>query len=191
MEIGFYHPERGYWQAIDVSKEPYEIVIEPERVEDDLDEKGEIIGTKIVPAVYGSTSQYDELVASYPEGTKEVPLKPGENFAWINDVWEATPPAPPPVREDISRRQFFEGLAEIKLITKDEAFDAVASGVIPPALMAIVNGMTDEDAKFKAKMLLAGATEYFRSHPLVMVFAVVQGMSEAEVDNFWRLCASL
>lgn len=60
MEQGFYHPLRGYWQAIS----------EPTA----------------------------DILASYPAGTVQVPIKPGENYAWDGVQW--MPPVPvPPTRE--------------------------------------------------------------------------------------------
>lgn len=56
MEVGFYHPDRGYWQAIEGD-----------------------------PAA---------LLATYPEGTVEVPVKPGENFEWHGGKWVYAAAAP-------------------------------------------------------------------------------------------------
>ena len=57
MEKGFFHPERGYWQA------------------------------KAEPSA--------EVLAAYPAGTVEVPLKPGANFEWVGGSWQVVPPVPP------------------------------------------------------------------------------------------------
>lgn len=77
------------------------------------------------------------------------------------------------------------------------ALDAAFALVLPPAdvlaevTKAIVDGMVDEDAAFEATMLLLGAGSFFRSHPLVLIFAMAQSMTEAKVDDFWRFCAGL
>lgn len=100
--------------------------------------------------------------------------------------------APPdPVPEEISRRQFYQGLAVAGMITKAEAISAIQGAALPAALKVIVDGMVDDDAAFEATMLLLGAGSFFRSHPLVLVFAMAQAMTETEVDDFWRLCAAL
>ncbi len=52
-EHGFFHPDRGYWQAV-----------------------------SHVP---------DEVLAAYPEGTIEVPLKPGADFEWTGAEWALQP----------------------------------------------------------------------------------------------------
>ncbi len=72
MEIGFFHPELGYWQAIS----------EPS----------------------------DETLASYPEGTVLVPLKPGGYFEWVNNEWVAAPQASEAPSEDDARIAKLEAL---------------------------------------------------------------------------------
>lgn len=99
-------------------------------------------------------------------------------------------PQPDPVPQIIPRRQFYQGLAVAGLITKEEALDAL-TGTLPPALVAIVNSIPDEDAAFAATAHLLASGEFDRAHPLIPVFAASQGMSSADVDDFWRLCASL
>jgi len=133
----------------------------------------------------------DDLLAGYPEGTIQVPLKPGADYEWQDGDWVyvAPPPAPPP--EEISRRQFCQGLAVAGMITKPEAIAFIQGAALPAAMQAIVDGMVDEDAAFEATMLLLGAGSFFRSHPLVLIFAMAQSMTETQVDDFWRLCASL
>lgn len=100
-------------------------------------------------------------------------------------------PLPPPVPETISRRQFYQGLAVTGMISQAEALAAIKTATLPADLQIILEGMTDDDAKFEADMLLSGASDFNRSHPLVMIFAIQQGMSEQDVDDFWRLCAGL
>lgn len=100
-------------------------------------------------------------------------------------------PVPELVVEEISRRQFCQGLAVAGMITKPEAIAFIQGAAIPAAIESIVDGMTDEEAAFEATMLLLGAGSFYRSHPLVLIFAMAQSMTETEVDDFWRLCAAL
>ncbi len=188
MEYGFYHPAHGYWQAIAVSQDVYTVIVEPERIE--IDDDDEMI---IVPAITRETTQLAELLASYPDGTIQVPLKPGPDYELQGNEWVYVEPvpAPNPVPPMISRRQFYDGLVAVDRITKSEALAAMKTGTIPSALQTVLDGMTDDDARYKAEMKLIGATDFGRDDPLVMVFAISQGMSEADVDQFWRDCYSL
>ncbi|MGS1093119.1 hypothetical protein ACVCNR_00860 [Aquamicrobium terrae] len=107
-----------------------------------------------------------------------------------------TPPPPPPtqpapVPDLISRRQFYQGLAVAEKISTADALAAIKTGTVPTALQAMLDAMTDPGEQFAVDMLLSGAGEFSRSHPLVMVFAIAQSMSEQDVDDFWRLCAAL
>lgn len=123
-----------------------------------------------------------------------------DDLAWIGggdkpllaEVEAVVIPEPaPPVPEEISRWQFYYGLFLTGKITDGEAFAAVANGVIPSAIETIVDAISDAPAKLLAKMLLVSATSFYRSHPLVSTFAASEGMTDGEVDDFWRLCASL
>lgn len=112
---------------------------------------------------------------------------------WIADSKPVLPyvEPPPPVPGVISRRQFYQGLAVTGKISQAEALAAIKTATLPAALQTMLDGMTDEGAKFEADMLLSGASDFNRSHPLIMVIAITQSMTEQDVDDFWRLCAAL
>ncbi|KQZ50325.1 hypothetical protein ASD54_08705 [Rhizobium sp. Root149] len=95
------------------------------------------------------------------------------------------PPSKPYLR-NLSRRQFYQALAlgDDPYITEAEALAAVASGMLPAAVEAIVSNLPSE-TQFSARMLLVGATTFVRSHPLVGAFGVALGMSESQLDEFW------
>jgi hypothetical protein len=99
-------------------------------------------------------------------------------------------PAKPLVPHVISRRQFFEELADRAIITEADALAALTVGTIPAVMMTLINGMPAK-AQFKAKMLLSGATQFERNHPLVEVFAQSQGMVKEDVDDFFIAAAKL
>lgn len=101
------------------------------------------------------------------------------------------PPAPIPAA--ISRRQFFQALASApySAITKAEALAAVRTGALPAQLNVLVALITDEDERFEAEMLLAGATEFQRAHPRVASIATAYGWSTAQTDDFFRFAGNL
>ena len=86
-EAGFYHAEQGYWQVVGASDAPITVIVEPERVEEGPD--GETI---TIPAVTRQSTQIAELLASYPEGTVQVSLKPGSDYEWDGEAWVYSPP---------------------------------------------------------------------------------------------------
>jgi hypothetical protein len=45
-----------------------------------------------------------EILATYPDGTIEVPLKPGADFEWIAGEWVSVPLAPPTLEEQKAAR---------------------------------------------------------------------------------------
>lgn len=96
----------------------------------------------------------------------------------------------PPVPEQISDRQFFQGLAVQGIISKADALAAVKVGTMPSALEAFVLALPS-DAQFNAEMLLSGATLFNRSHPLTAQFGAAQGWSSDQIDTFWRACSVL
>lgn len=98
---------------------------------------------------------------------------------------EPPPPPPPAVPKVISDRQFFQLLAMRGIITEAEALAAVGPGVIPAQMQAFIAQLPGDDERFAATMLLTGATQFERAHPLVPVFAQLFGWSDADLDQFW------
>lgn len=98
--------------------------------------------------------------------------------------------APDPVPHVISDRQFFQQLAAVGIITAEEALAAVGPGEIPAAMLTMVAALPEAD-QFPARMLLTGATQFDRSHPLVPMFGAAFGWTGAQVDAFWTAAAAL
>ena len=112
--------------------------------------------------------------------------------ALVNGVWSQAwnvVSRPPP--ETISDRQFAQVLALDGLITHDEALAWVKGTAVPARIQAIVDSMTDAAAKFGAQMLLSGATQFNRSHPMVAAMGASLGMTSAQIDDIWRKGATL
>lgn len=88
------------------------------------------------------------------------------------------------VPETISDRQFFQELSVIGMCSEAEALAAVQVGQLPAAMDAIIDSLPS-DQQFSARMLLTGATEFKRHHPVVSVFATAVGWDDAQTDTFW------
>jgi hypothetical protein len=100
------------------------------------------------------------------------------------DFLASVPPPPNTTPPIISDRQFYQNLAVRGIITQAEALAAVGPGTIPPAMAAFVAQLPQAD-QFAANMLLTGATEFNRYHPIVPVFGQLFGWSGADIDLFW------
>lgn len=75
--------------------------------------------------------------------------------------------APPPPPEVISDRQFAQALALAGTITEAEALAWAARGELPAAMEAALAKIPEAGGhRFGARMMLAGATTFERSHPL-------------------------
>jgi hypothetical protein len=91
----------------------------------------------------------------------------------------------------ISDRQFFQALALQGAITQEEALAAVRSGAIPAAMQAFIDAIADQEQQFGATMLLSGAVEFDRNHPLVESFRRAMGWTVQHTNDLWRLAATL
>lgn len=47
----------------------------------------------------------EEIFATYPPGTIEVPLKPGADYQWLDNKWEYVPPIWPTNEQQATRRK--------------------------------------------------------------------------------------
>jgi hypothetical protein len=97
-------------------------------------------------------------------------------------------PLVPPV---ISDRQFFQALAEMGFITLAEALAAVKTGEIPVEFQALIASLPSEEDRFAAEMLMSGATQFNRSHPLTLAFGASKGWTSEDIDELFVLAASM
>lgn len=93
--------------------------------------------------------------------------------------------APVAVPEEISRRQFFQVLANRELITREEALVAATTGVLPAAIETLLAGIADEDVEWSARMSFTAQT-FKRSNWCVEFFGAMMGMSSVAVDQLWK-----
>lgn len=105
---------------------------------------------------------------------------------------EAAPAIAPlfPVPVIVSDRQFFHAAALMGVITPAEALEAVKTGTIPALLEQIVAGMPEEP-QFNARMVLSGAVEFRRDHPLVQGIGDAIGWTSDQIDDLYRLAGAL
>lgn len=94
-------------------------------------------------------------------------------------------PEPEPIPNEISRRQFFQQLSVLDIITRTEAMAALQDGTIPSPLMSIIDSLPTEDDKFNAQMLIVGAQTFNRTHPLAEIVRQAMQWTIEQKDNFW------
>jgi hypothetical protein len=100
-------------------------------------------------------------------------------------------PQPEPVPDEISRRQFFQYLAVLGIISRQEALAALQSGAIPAPLQAIIDQLPTEDDQFEAQMYIIGAQNFNRLHPLSDTVRLALGWTVEQKDEFWREASKL
>jgi|SRR5215831_11172653 len=100
-------------------------------------------------------------------------------------------PPPPGTFPIISDRQFFQAAAMSGKISPDEALAAVMTGTLPKILEEFLSHITDPQQQFGVRMLLSGATQFERHHPLVDQLGQAFDMSPHEIDDLWRYAATL
>ncbi len=130
---------------------------------------------------------------THPVGTISVPLRPDANHVWQNGAWVFVQPEPKPapLRDIISRRQFFQQLANMEIITRTEALAAIQTGTIPTPLQTIIDSLPTDDDKFEAMMLVSGAQEFNRTHSLSETVRIALSWTVEQRDNFWKAAAKL
>lgn len=95
-----------------------------------------------------------------------------------------------PVPQVISDRQFFQQLAVVGICTQQEALDAVKTGTVPSAMAAIVAQMPS-DQQFGANMIISGATQFVRNHPMTVAIGTAYGWTSDQIDQFFIAASSL
>lgn len=91
---------------------------------------------------------------------------------------------PQPVPHSITRRQCARQLLVMGMITGPEAVAMTKTGE-PPAAIAAYLATLPEEQRFLAEIDFA-ADSYLRNNPLLAALAAANGMSEADIDQFFR-----
>lgn len=89
-----------------------------------------------------------------------------------------------PVPQIISRARTLQGLVKIGLITAEEA---EASNVTVPAGVATVFDNMPEPQRTDARILWLNFVEANRQDPLIAALAAANDMSDADIDDFFRM----
>lgn len=90
----------------------------------------------------------------------------------------------------VSDRQFFQQLAVDGDITETEALAAVQTGKIPKTLSDAIDALPASQ-RFSARMLVSGAREFQRQHPMVALLGQALGKDDAALDVLWTAASEL
>jgi hypothetical protein len=100
------------------------------------------------------------------------------------------PPVGEPVPPVISDRQFFQQAAKAGLISEPEALAAVQYGAMPEVITTFIEKLPPA-IRFDALILISGATEFERKHPMTAALGEAVGMDSGQIDDFFRAAAAL
>lgn len=119
-----------------------------------------------------------EMLASYPAGTVQVPIKPGEGYAWTGSTWAPPAPVEPVVvvPQVVTRRQARQALLLAgRLQEVQPAIDAIAD----PVQRGMVQIEWDDSQEFQ------------RTRPTLIALAAAIGMTAEDLDNLFTQAAQL
>ena len=132
----------------------------------------------------------EATVINYPEGTTEIPLKPGADYEWDGSTWVPLQPdpGPEPVPVSMSFAQLMIGLVAEQWITEEEG-RLWLTGTLPPQVISTIN-LIPAEQRFAATAKATRPSVVNRLDPLVQMMALAQGRSDAQLDDFFRTYAS-
>ncbi|QPA29264.1 hypothetical protein IR196_13735 [Brucella anthropi] len=110
---------------------------------------------------------------------------------WDGAAIVSSEPEPEPIPDEISRRQFFQYLAVIGIISRAEALAAMQGGAIPAPLQSIIDQLPTEDDRFEAQMFVVGAQNFNRLHWLTDKVRQAMAWTLEQRDEFWRNAAKI
>lgn len=113
----------------------------------------------------------EEILAGYPDGTAEYPLKPGDNYHPSNGGWEYREPVITPEFKPIEPTPFWQAAYDLMTppLKKSDVLDAIA----------------DPDERYLAELDINGRKTYLRDDPLVAQLSALKGFTAAEMDSLW------
>lgn len=120
--------------------------------------------------------------------TKDCPV--GASWELIDDSQFPSDPVVSNIPNIISDRQFYQQLYVENFISAEEALAAVMVGTLPSPIVGFINNLTEEE-QFNARMLLSGAKEFRRDHPLVEQVAGYLNLNSEWIDEFFKKAAAL
>lgn len=119
-----------------------------------------------------------DILDSYPEGTIEVPLKPGPYYDWQNGEWVHVPP-PEPTPEELR--------AQLPPLTPRQFRDALIDhDIMPDDVTAAINQIADVKDRAKALNAWEYPTQFVRTEPLIEQIGAIFSLTPEDIDDMWQ-----
>ncbi|WP_444453112.1 hypothetical protein ACTTAI_19145 [Rhodobacter capsulatus] len=112
-----------------------------------------------------------EILASYPDGTVEVPLCPGQGWNWSGSEWIQSGPSHADVPTSVSRFQARAALHLAGLLDDAEAAVAAADRL--------------------TQLAWTDARDFRRDSPTIAALAIVLGLDDQAIDDLFRQAATI
>lgn len=93
-----------------------------------------------------------------------------------------------PVPLSVSRMQLLQALVLQEFITPDEALNS--NTTVPTSIEALVSNLTVQE-QLAVKLKWMNFSEAYRNDSLVLALQAANNMTDAELDDFFRLAGSL
>lgn len=107
----------------------------------------------------------DDLLLNYPEGTIQVPLKPGADYEWREGAWIYVEPPRSPVPHRVTARQFKLQLLAAGLLDQVEGWIATQSQAV--------------------QIAYANSGTFVRDEPMMQAGFTALGFTPEQVDAFF------
>lgn len=126
-----------------------------------------------------TVSQPDaETLAGYPEGTAEVPLKPGADYDWDGEAWVHVPPDPAEALA-ADRAAMFCSQLQGRLALGETAWSRVEAM------------LTDPEIPWAMRQVISTASVWQRLSPMIDELSWLLGYDDQQVDALFRAAASI
>ena len=114
-----------------------------------------------------------------------------EDNARLDEVIAAHDPALTAVPQTISRRQFYQALAELGHVTEDAAKHAMTDpSYVLSTLKAQIGALAVED-QFAVEMRLLGAVIVYRADSMIADYLAALGLAPRQIDDLFRHAATV
>lgn len=115
-----------------------------------------------------------ETLASYPEGTVEVPLKPGADYEWDGEAWVHVSPDPAEALE-AERAEMVCSSLQVRLAIGESEWKEVEDFLL------------DSSTPWAMRQAIQSAAEFQRRSQMTDELAWLMGYNETQVDDLFRL----